>query len=214
MDFILHVKKTFFPDCEPHIVNQGDEVDQHSLGKYAANPNGRSGGDEVEEAKHRLRPWFKEFPNTFVCTSNHTYRVYKRAFNIGIPDQFLRSVWEVYGAPPGWKWADRWNIGDICFEHGENVSGPMAALLAATQNRMSTSIGHQHSFGGVVWSGSPFQNVFGLNTGCLIDIDAYAFQYGKTLRKKPTLGCGVIKNGIPYFVPMILGINKRWVKRI
>lgn len=193
----------------------GDEVDQHTLSsKFIASPNGRSGSDELEEAKHRLRPWFKEYPNTKICISNHTWRAYKKAYNAGIPQQFLRSISEVYDAPPGWTWHEKILIGDIIFEHGENVSGPCAAINAARDNLRCTVIGHQHSNGGVIHRHAFDKMLWGLNTGCLIDVDAYAFEYGKTLRNKPTLGCGVIRNNVPYFVPMILNTNKRWVKYI
>ena len=214
LDFTLAVDKEYFPDKKRIVVNLGDEVDQHTLGKWPANPNGRSGGDELEEAKHRLRDWFQAFPKTYVCSSNHTYRAWKKAFHSGIPKQFMREVGEVYGAPAGWQWADRWIFNGVLFEHGEHVSGPTAALNAAIQNRMSTVIGHQHTHGGVVHSGAFGSEVFGLNTGCLIDVEQYAFQYGIPLRKKPTLGLGVIKNGVPHFVPMILNKNKRWAGRL
>lgn len=214
LDFVRHVDKMFFPDGKRQVVNIGDEVDQHTLGRWPASPSGKSGADELEEAKHRLSYWFEAFPVTKVCTSNHTYRAWKKAFLSGIPAQFMREVGEVYGAPPGWKWADRWIIDDVLFEHGEFVSGKGAALLAAEQNRMKTVIGHQHTFGGVQHSGSFTSEIWGLNTGCLIDVTQYAFDYGKGLRKKPTLGCGVIVRGIPHFIPMILGKNGRWVRRV
>lgn len=214
LDFVLHVDKTFFPDGLRDVVNLGDEVDQHTLGRWPANPNGRSGSDELEEAKVRLSYWFDHFPKTKVCTSNHTYRAWKKAFLSGIPAQFMREVGEVYAAPPTWIWSDRHIIDDILFEHGEFVSGKDSALKAAEQNRMKTVIGHQHSFGGVLYSASFDGQIWGMNTGCLIDVDQYAFDYGRGLRKKPTLGTGVILRGIPYFVPMILNHQKRWVKRI
>ncbi len=213
LDFCLHVKKVWFPDVEPTIVNMGDEVDQHSLStKFPANPDGRSGGDELHEAKVRLSYWFDAFPKTFVCMSNHTYRAWKKAAIAGIPSEFMKSVAEVYGAPPGWKWQDRWISNGILFEHGENVSGPTAAINAAIQNQMNTVIGHQHSNAGIVYRDSNNGQLWGMNTGCLIDIDHYAFSYGKNLRIKPTLGMGVIKNSIPYFIPMFLNHEKRWVK--
>ena len=124
----------------------------------------------------------------------------------------MRSIKEVLKAPKGWLWADRWAIDGICFEHGENVSGPLAAYNAAVQNRMKTVIGHQHSHAGIVYAASPNDEIWGLNTGCLIDVDQYAFDYGKNLRKKPNLGMGVIVNGVPHFVPMILNPKtKRWI---
>jgi hypothetical protein len=214
LDFIQHVMKVFFADVTPTIVNMGDEVDQHTLGKWTANPNGLSAKAEMDEAKLRLQAWYAAFPKTFVCISNHTYRVFKRAREAGIPDSFMRTIGEAYEAPATWKWRDRWIAEGVCFEHGEMVSGQLAAIRAATMNRMSTVIGHQHSNGGVLYSASEQDLIYGLNTGCLIDIKHYAFEYGKTIRNKPTLGCGVIRNGIPYFVPMLVDHNGRWLRRI
>ena len=37
-----------------------------------------------------------------------------------------------------------------------------------------------------------FRSVFGLNVGCGIDDEAYAFVYGKHSRNRVTLGCGVV----------------------
>lgn len=196
------------------VMHVGDEVDQHTLGKWPADPNGRSAGDELEEAKLKLRDWFVAFPNVSVCISNHSYRAYKKSHLSGIPSQFMRDLGEVYGAPPGWKWADRWIVDDICFEHGEMVSGPMACLRAAHSNRMKTVIGHQHTNAGVIYSASVSDEIWGMNVGCGIDIDAYAFKYGRTLRNKPNLGCGIVLHGIPYFIPMQLDANKRWTGRI
>jgi hypothetical protein len=209
--FVKHVDKVWFPTGERFVVNMGDEVDQHTLGKWPANPNGLSGGDELKETRHRLSYWFDAFPKVYVCTSNHTYRAWKKAFLNGIPKEFMRSVGEVYGAPPGWLWKDKWVSGGWCFEHGENVSGITAALNAAIQNQMNTAIGHQHSHGGAISRASESGVLWGLNTGCLIDVEQYNFDYGKNIRVKPSLGCGVIKNGVPYFVPMILNPARRWV---
>lgn len=214
-DFVCHVLKTFWTPAERakvKIFNVGDEVDQHTIGRWPANPDGMSGGDELKEAILRLQPWFKKFPVTKVCWSNHTYRAWKKASEAGLPSAFMRTVKEVYQAPKGWEWAQEWYIDDIMLEHGENVSGQTAALKAALDNRRKTIIGHQHTNGGVIHSGAKSHaDIWGLNTGCLIDIEKYAFSYGKAYRNKPTLGCGVVVNGIPYFVPMILNTRRRWV---
>lgn len=212
--FCLMVDRLWFPGQQRVVVFLGDEIDVHSISRHMPDPDGRSPHDELEQAKHRLRDWYAAFPTAYVCTSNHTLRPWKRAYEAGLPKQFMRAVGEVLGAPPGWTWADRWTLGGVVFEHGENVSGPLGALTAANQNHASTVIGHLHTFGGVVHSDSASGKVWGLNTGCLIDVGAYAFTYAKTLRKKPTLGCGVIKHGSPYFVPMLLDGEGRWLHAV
>lgn len=211
LDFVKHVDRVWFPSSDRYVINMGDEVDAHTLGQWPSNPNGRSGSDELKEARLRLSYWFDAFPKTYVCMSNHTYRAWKKAFLAGIPKEFMKSIAEVYGAPVGWQWRDKWVQEGIVFEHGENVSGPTAALNAAKQNQSSTVIGHQHSHGGVVHCDSEYGKLWGLNTGCLIDVEQYNFDYGKNIRIKPTLGMGVIRNGIPYFIPMLLTPARRWV---
>lgn len=196
------------------VVHQGDEVDFHALGRWTVDVDGYSAGMELEKALESMHTLYKMFPKAKVCTSNHTVRPLKKAFDSGLPRKFIKDYHEFLEAPKGWTWHDRIIIDNIMFEHGENVSGSNAALNAARQNMMSTSIGHQHSFGGVKYYSTFKETIFGMNTGCLIDINAYAFAYGRKSRSKPTLGCGVIKNGIPYFIPLIQDKRGRWTGKL
>lgn len=215
LEFCLAVEKVWFPGKQRTVVCLGDEIDSHSISRHMPDPDGRSPRDELEAAKRRLRDWYCAFNSVHVCVSNHTVRPWKRAYEAGLPKEFMRSVGEVYEAPLLWKWADRWVIDGIAFEHGENVSGPLGALKAAQDNHMSTCIGHLHTFGGVVHAEAvEGRGIWGMNAGCLINAEEYAFHYAKNLRKKPTLGCGVIKNGNPYFVPMRLDQEGRWVRSV
>jgi len=209
--FLIAVAEKYEIDT---VVHQGDEVDFHALGRWSVNPDGYSAGYELELAIEAMHVMYALFPKAYVCTSNHTVRPLKKAFDSGIPRAFMKDYHEFLDAPKGWKWADRWVIDDIIFEHGENVSGPNAALNAAKQNMQSTSIGHQHSFGGVKYYSSYNKTIFGMNTGCLIDINAYAFAYGRKSRVKPTLGCGVIIKGVPHFIPMFLKANGDWLGKL
>lgn len=209
--FVQAVDKIWFPSQNRIVVSLGDEIDSHSISRHMPDPDGRSPKDELEQAKVRLRDWYRAYPKMSICTSNHTLRPWKKAYEAGLPQQFMKSVKDVYEAPVMWEWADRFQYYGVVFEHGENVSGPMGALNAAMQNRKPTCIGHLHSFAGVIHADSFHDKIWGMNCGCLIDVGAYAFHYAKTLRKKPSLGCGVIKNGSPYFVPMNLDDKGRWV---
>ena len=100
------------------------------------------------------------------------------------------------------------------FEHGEHVSGSGAALNAAKQNRINTVIGHQHSFGGVSYIDNFDSTLWGMNTGCMIDTTRYAFNYAKKFRNKPTLGTGVIVDGVPHFIPIRLDGRGKWIGKI
>ena len=205
--FLKAVKKKYKPEL---VIHQGDEVDFHALGRWSVNPDGYSAGMELDLALEAMRELYTLFPKVRVCTSNHTVRPLKKMFDSGIPRKFIRDYHEFLEAPKGWSWADRWVFDDIIFEHGENVSGPNAALNAAKQNMRSTSIGHQHSYGGVKYYATHDKVIFGMNTGCLIDTEQYAFAYGKKMRVKPTLGCGIILSGAAHFLPMFLDKHRRW----
>lgn len=215
LDFILHIKKTLIkPSDSLTVVNMGDEFDEHALARYAPNPDGFSAGEEIQKTIEHAGPWYQAFPKMKLCISNHTIRGTKKAREIGIPSKYLRTLAEVYECPKRWEWDQRWVIGNVCYEHGENVSGVDAALKAATHNRMNTVIGHQHSHGGVIHSGSFHNTLWGMNTGCLIDTEAYAFKYAVAYRKKPTLGTGLLINEVPLFIPMILNHKRRWIRRL
>jgi len=152
---------------------------------------------------HKL---YKLFPKVEVCISNHTARPYRLAASVGIPEKFIIGYKEMLEAPSGWEWGYNWVIDGVDYRHGMETSGKNGALNLAIRLRQSCVIGHLHSFGAVQYHANDSDIIFGLNSGCLIDTDAYAFRYGKTFKDKPTIGCGVVLEGREaYFVPMDLG---------
>jgi hypothetical protein len=50
--------------------------------------------------------------------------------------------------------------------------------------------------------------------GCLIDDKSMAFGYNKLQLKRPLIGVGMILDGQPKLLPMILNKEGRWVKKI
>lgn len=83
------------------------------------------------------------------------------------------------------------------------LNGPHAAEKAAQRHRRSTVIGHVHAFAGVAWSTNLWGSIFGMNCGCLIDDSTTAFAYSRAQAHRPTLGCGLIIDGVPIFQPLI-----------
>ncbi len=206
-EFLAAVKKKYQPT---QIVCIGDEVDQHALSDYDSDPDGYSAGHELVEAIKRMKILYRMFPVVKVTTSNHTARIFRKAFKHGIPKAYLKDYQEFMEAPKGWIWKDHFEIDGVIYEHGEGFSGQQGALKAALGNMQATVIGHLHSFAGIQWAANPRHLIFGFNVGCLIDKDAYAFAYGKKLKNKPILGCGIVDKGIPVFVPMILDNSGKW----
>ena len=68
---------------------------------------------------------------------------------------------------------------------------------------MNLVMGHLHSNAGISIVSTHGQRIWGMNVGCLIDNEAYAFAYNKYTRQKPVLGVGVVVDGglTPIFIP-------------
>ena len=207
-NFVTAAADLYQPD---HVINIGDEVDSHGLGRWTHDPDGFSPNDEHAYALEHLRKWYDFFPDTMVCTSNHTARVYKKSFEAGIPSRFIKSYKEIMEAPEGWNWRDSWEIDDVLFVHGEGFSGMYAHRRMALSNGKSTVIGHTHANAGIAHINTQFKDYWGMNIGCLIDEEAYAFKYAKHLASRPSIGVGVIEGGVPIWIPMKKNKSgKRW----
>jgi hypothetical protein len=53
-----------------------------------------------------------------------------------------------------------------------------------------------------------------MNVGCLINQKSMAFDYAKNFRTRFIVGCGIILNGIPRLLPMVLNKEGRWIGKI
>lgn len=209
--FLAEVKRVYKPD---EVVNMGDLEDWHSISMHDHDPDGMSAGAELQALRDGIKLFAKLFPNMKICTSNHGSLPMRRAFKFGLPSELIKSYREIIQAPKGWRIADEWEVDGIIYEHGEGFTGQQAAIKSANANMQSTVIGHIHAFAGIQYSANQKHLIFGFNCGCLIDRHTYAFKYGKKLKAKPILGCGIIRNGIPIFIPMVLSKAGRWVGKI
>lgn len=209
-DFLAWMKKKFRPDT---VVNLGDEADYHAISFHDHDPDGYSPGHELTRACEAIKPFFALFPEMYLCNSNHGDLPYRKAYANGLPARFIKSKREILCAPASWKWADRWDIDGIIYEHGDGQSGQKAAVNAAEGNQRSTVIGHVHSYAGLQYVANAETLFFGFNVGCLVDTKAYAFRYGKHFKRKPVIGAGLIERGVPRFVPMLLDKRGRWIRR-
>jgi hypothetical protein len=193
----------------------GDEADGHAISFHTPNPDLRSPGDELEAAKKYLATVRAEFPKLRLCESNHGSLYYRRAIEHGLPRAVLRTYEEIYNAK-GWSWHDEIieYVGDripVVFRHqfGSNTRNALARAGGTCIVQ-----GHYHSSADCVWYNSPRGRMFGLTVGCLVDSSSLAFAYNRLDLARPILGCGVVVDGLPIFVPMWIGANGRWTRSV
>jgi hypothetical protein len=194
------------------VICMGDEIDAHAFSRYPMDPDGLTAGKEIQVAKETLIPFYREFPDVMICESNHTVRPWKKAFDAGLPRSFLPTYAAILDAPDGWRWQSRWEVDGVIYIHGDaGRSGQYAHIHYVKAFKRSVAIGHIHSYAGVNYEGSHF----GINTGCLIDKEAYAFKYAKNAAINVNLGCGIIINGEhAYFIPMLTDEGNRWTGKL
>jgi len=210
--FLTALKKKYKPDL---VVNQGDEIDCHALSYHDHHPDLKSSGDELRAARKYIKELEKIFPKMTLVHSNHSSLVYRKAVSHGLSLEYLKSYNEFLQVGEGWQWVDDLTVtlsdGQKCFfTHG------MAAdvMKVAQQYGMSTSQGHYHSKFSIGYYSNPDKLVFGLQTGCLINQKELAFEYAKNFKSRFIVGCGMIIEGQPKLMPMVLLDGGSWTGKI
>lgn len=193
-----------------HILCVGDETDQYFGSLYEHDPDAKhTPASEIAESIERLREWYAAFPICKVAISNHGIRWAKKASRAGLPSALLRSYKSIIEAPDAWEWLPRHVIdmgkAKTILTHGMEYGGIGAIRQAACLEQHNVVFGHHHSVAGVAMVQTPSALKWAMGVGCMIDIDAYAFNYGAYNRFKPVLGGGIIANqGLtPIYVPYV-----------
>lgn len=206
LEFCKYLKK-HFKVPEENVICVGDEIDAFNGSDYpkgADYPHTPTG--EIAEAVDRLKQWYSAFPVCRVAISNHMLRWEKKASLAEIPSQLMKSHKEVFCAPSRWTWHNEILVKTkhpFRVIHGTQYSGKDGHRNAAMDSGISTAIGHLHAFAAVDHIKTDGLKLWSMNTGCLIDVDAYVFKYGRDSRFKPTLGTGVVLNNgtTPIWLP-------------
>jgi len=202
LEHCLKVQKDY--NCGT-VVHIGDLIDNHCISYHEHDPDGKSPGDEYILALNNCEKWFKAFPDVLICIGNHDRLPFRKAYTAGLPKNWLKSYQEMFKSPKGWKWDFVHKVNGVIYQHGTGMSGEMASINAARENRQSTVIGHLHTVCNTRFLASHKDLIFGMSVGCGIDHTKYAFAYGKENTRKPVLSCGVVLNGkLPINIPMEL----------
>ncbi len=196
-NFLKEIKKEFKPDT---IINIGDSLDFHAISMHDSNPDLFSAGHELKEARKFVKELEGIFPMVTEVDSNHSSLVYRRALKHGMSKEFLKDYGEFLGTKK-WKWIDDLTLtmsnGQRCFfTHGRS-----ADILKVSQTMGMSAVQGHYLF-------------FGMNVGCLINQKSMAFAYAKNFKTRFILGCGIILNGIPRLLPMVLNNKGDWIGKI
>lgn len=194
------------------VVFIGDVCDMQAISFHANNPQCPGPIDEFHLTKAAVQKWYKAFPKAKVCIGNHDARVIRLAESVNIPPQYLRDHAEVWKTL-GWEWGNEFVIDDVYYWHGTNRSGINPAFNVMRDMLMSAVIGHCHSAAGIKWVANPLKRIFGMDTGCLIDVDAFQFAYGYNQKKRPMLSACVVLDGIPEHFIMPCGAGEKYNRK-
>ena len=181
-----------------HVHFVGDIVDLHALSFHDPEMDAHGAADEARLALETMVSWQKAFRRATVSIGNHDERHFRRAKKYGIPSQFVRPYEDVWQTPH-WDWKRSHIIDGVVYEHGTGTSGKDAAYNRAIKKRRSCVIGHIHAHAGVKWHASDYDRIFGMNAGCGIDLESYAFCYSNSYVDRPILGCGIVLDGTHAF---------------
>jgi len=213
VEFLYSVKQKFQPDL---VVCIGDEIDGHSWSYHEQNVGLPNPDEEINLAIHKLKPIYYIFPFVKVLNSNHGSLAVRKGQSSKIPSKYISPNKIALEAPDGWQWYDQLDIimsnnQLVRFHHGLGAN----AFNSAKELGISLTTGHHHSRlnAHIEYIQALNKTIFSLQVGCLIDDEALSFAYNKTTAKRPTIGCGVIINGVPIPLAMIRDKNNRWVGR-
>lgn len=179
------------------VVFIGDVVDWHAVSFHAKHPDSPGPKNEYLLTLTSIQKWYKAFPKAKVCIGNHDNRPVRLGADKNIPAVLMRDYAEMWQTP-NWEWADDFTIDDVYYFHGIGCGGIHPAYNAARQMAMSVCIGHIHSAGGISWFVNPKRRWFGMDVGSGIDDKGYSSAYGKHLKRKSVISCGVVIDGTPY----------------
>ena len=149
-----------------------------------------------------------------IMESNHGSMVLRRAIKSGMSRKFIKSYNEILEVNDGWVWKDKHQIEyegkKILFGHqfSKNIE------KAVREYSQCVVQGHFHTTASTVFVANEFHLNWGMTVGCLVNKDSLAMAYMKINLAKPILSCGIITEGYPQIVPMVLKKDGSWDKNI
>jgi predicted phosphodiesterase len=209
--YALKKAKKWYDEHQPDLVIQlGDMTDQKIWSRWPADVDDWSPSQEFEQAEKVLLKMHEWFPKMVILQGNHDTRIKKRAVEAGIPSRMFSDIDEVFNYS-GWTWVPlgtRFTIqthrGPVLFMHGDEMGGTVSAK--ARLLGCSVIQGHTHK-ASITYTKTDDMHIFGAEMGCIMDIDSKAARYAQANPVGVSVGFGVLKHGVPYFITCDKGIK-------
>lgn len=194
LDFCIKLRDKW--NCK-RIISTGDLIDNHFSSFHDISTKAKGADEELKLVKKVLKPWYKEFPEMYICTGNHDAIVTRKTEYANLSKEWLRPINEVLEIP-NWKFKDKWEFDNFVVIHGTDGKNIKNKLFKYGGNK-SIIQAHFHSSTSLEYYNN---NIFGLQLGALIDKDAYAFEYAKNTSNLTILSAAIIINGVPIIETM------------
>ena len=209
--FLRAIKKEYNPDF---VVNIGDLLDFHAINMHTHDPDLYSAGHELKVSKEYIKELESIFPKTVEVESNHSSLVYRRALKFGMSKEFLKDYGDFLGTKK-WEWVDDLTLTMSNKQRCFFTHGRSADVLKVSQTMgMSAVQGHYHTKFLISYWANPDNLFFAMNVGCLINQKSLAFAYAKNFKTRFILGCGMIIDGIPKLLPLVLNNKGNWIGKL
>jgi len=179
-------------------VHIGDLADFSAISFHERHPSWLSAQEEIDLAMGQIQELYGLFSKGHVLVGNHDALPERQARTAGMPSDLLLPFEELWQTP---KWTyvpqyGRIKIDGVIYQHGDRGrQGQRAAINNAYDNFAPVVQGHLHSQCYVSWHANDDHRFFAAQTGCGIDYDLLAFEYGRKLNQNPVLGCCVVLDG-------------------
>ena len=198
------------------VTHVGDVVDNHYPSFHEKEAGCLGGSEEIKAARKACQKLEELFPEMKISLGNHDLLPKRKANSASVPLDWVACPNTVYGLEGGWDWKSSHYI-----PYGDNLKFLLVHSVgtniktSAYRYSHSSVQGHHHSTFGVHYAADTDTLRWHMSVGCLIDPRSPAFQYDKNnIISRPILGSGIVLEGSPHVVPMVLNKSGRWDKRL
>ena len=208
--YIGFLKRTADEWQPDRIVHIGDLVDNCAYSYHDKNPKLKNPEREYKNALQQVRRLTDAFPEADLLIGNHDALIERVPTTAGLDSAVLKPFGDFWNLPKGWTVHDRYSdliIEGVQYMHGDKYGGGIHAAFNNAKSQFRSVVqGHLHANLGVQFTANNTSRVFGMCVGCGVDHRKLAMEYGVVYKRKPILGCGIVRDGVEaYAIPWNLG---------